>query len=78
MTEKTTKRKSRIRPADDSDFLDVKQASTYTGLGQRTLYAMANNCEVPVHRVGRLLRFSRSALDDWNFQQAMANLDGEA
>jgi hypothetical protein len=37
MTEKTTKRQSRIRPEPDSDFLDVKQAAQYTGLGVRTL-----------------------------------------
>jgi excisionase family DNA binding protein len=77
MTEKTTKRQSRIRPEPDSDFLDVKQAAQYTGLGVRTLYDLANHGRVPAHRVGRTLRFSRSALDEWHFQQAMANVDRE-
>lgn len=78
MTEKTTKRKNRIRPSDDSDFLDVRQAASYCGLGVRTLYDLANHRQVPAHRVGRTLRFSRSALDEWNWRQAMANVDEEA
>lgn len=75
MTEKTTKRKSRIRPADDSDFLDVRQASAYCGLGVRTLYDLANRQQVPAHRVGRTLRFSRAGLDEWNWTRAMANIE---
>ena len=78
MAEKTTRRKSRIRPQEGSDFLDVRQASAYCGLGVRTLYDLANRQQVPAHRVGRTLRFSRSALDEWNWQRSMANLDGEA
>jgi excisionase family DNA binding protein len=78
MTEKTTKRQSRIRPEPDSDFLDVKQAASYCGLGVRTLYDLANRQQVPAHRVGRTLRFSRSGLDEWNYRQAMANVEGEA
>lgn len=78
MAEKTTRRKSRIRPADGSDFLEVRQASVYTGLGQRTLYDLANHGGVPCNRIGRTLRFSRSALDEWNWNRAMANLDREA
>jgi excisionase family DNA binding protein len=77
MAEKTTKRKSRIRPSDDSDFLDVKQAASYCGFGVRTLYDLANRQQVPAHRIGRTLRFSRSALDQWNWQRSMANVDRE-
>lgn len=73
-----TRKKARIRPADGSDFLDVRQASAYCGIGQRTLYSLAASGEVPCHRIGRILRFSRSALDEWNWNRSMANVDGEA
>ena len=75
MVEKKKTRKSRIRPNDGSDFLDVKQAAQYAGLGVRTLYDLANRKEVPAHRIGRTLRFSRAGLDEWNYQQAMANVE---
>lgn len=76
MAEKRTKRKSRIQPLEGSDFLDVKQASIYTGLGARTLYSLVNSGDVPCHRIGRTLRLSRSALDEWNQQTAMSNVHG--
>lgn len=77
MAERKTNRKSRIRPEPDSDYLDVKQAASYCGLGVRTLYDLANHQQVPAHRIGRTLRFSRSALDEWGYRQAMANVDAE-
>lgn len=78
MAEKTTKRNSRIRPELSSDFMDVKQTSAYTGLGKRTLYRLANSGEVPAYRVGNILRFSRSSLDQWGWERAMQNLKQEA
>lgn len=75
MTEKGTSRKSRIRPESDSDFFDVKQAAQYTGLGVRTLYDLANRQQVPAHRIGRTLRFSRSALDEWGYRRSMENVE---
>lgn len=76
MAEKTTRRKSRIRPQEGSDFLDVRQASAYCGLGVRTLYDLANHQQVPAHRVGRTLRFSRAGLDEWNWRRSMENVEG--
>lgn len=78
MAENQTRRKSRIRPSDDSDFLDVKQAAAYAGLGVRTLYSLANIGGVPCNRIGRTIRFSRSALDEWNYRRAMENVEGKA
>ena len=78
MAEKKKRRRPRIRPADCSDFLDVRQAASYTGLGVRSLYDLANSGDVPCNRIGRTIRFSRSALDEWNWRRSMANLDGEA
>ena len=75
LAEEKTRRKTRIRPADCSDFLDVRQASAYCGLGVRTLYDLANRREVPAHRVGRTLRFSRAGLDEWNYRRAMENVE---
>ena len=76
MAGNTTKRQSRIRPEPDSDFLDVKQASQYAGLGVRTLYDLANHGGVPCNRIGRTLRFSRSALDEWGYRRSMENVEG--
>lgn len=73
-----TKRKSRIRPQEGSDFMDVRQASQYAGVGVRTLYNLANHGQVPAHRIGRTLRFSRSALDEWGYRRSMQNVEGEA
>ena len=78
MAEKKKTRQSRNRPQEGSDFLDVRQAASYCGLGVRTLYDLANRKQVPAHRIGRILRFSMSALDEWGYRKVMSNFDGEA
>jgi excisionase family DNA binding protein len=70
MAGKTTKREPTTEPL--GEVLGVRQAACCLGIGQRSLYAMARAGEVPHFRLGQSLRFSRSALDEWAYREAMS------
>src|SRR5579862_1931314 len=46
-------------------YLSLKQAAAYLGLSPKTLYAWAEDREIPGHKVGRVWRFDRQELDQF-------------
>jgi PAS domain S-box-containing protein/excisionase family DNA binding protein len=48
-----------------SELMTTKEASEYLKIGYLTLYKLAQQGEIPAHKVGGHWRFSRMALDDW-------------
>ena len=46
-----------------SEIIDIKQASEYLGIKERTLYALAKNGKIPAIKIGGQWRFKRSQLD---------------
>lgn len=77
MAAKTTKKRPTREPSTEpvGEVLGVRQAARYLGIGQRTLYAMAREGTVPCFRLGQSLRFSRSAIDEWAYGEAMSSVE---
>ena len=49
----------------DPEVLDVAKAAELLGVHRDTVYDMVGRGEIPHRRVGRLLRFSRTAVLEW-------------
>ena len=47
------------------EVMDLVQAADFLGVSQRTLRRWLDEKDIPFARVGRLLRFRRSALLEW-------------
>lgn len=52
-------------PANDNDVLDVRGAMQLLHIGRDALYAACARQAIPHQRIGRAIRFSRSALMRW-------------
>ena len=50
---------------EEQDIGDISLAETVTGLKRQTIYQYCNAEKIPVIRVGRLLRFSKTDLITW-------------
>lgn len=68
-------KRERNKPANDNntnDCLRYREASIYTGIGLPTLYALVHQQRIPHIRLsGRLVLFSKRALDSWLAQHAV-------
>lgn len=51
--------------SDDDDVLTVEQAMALLKIGRRAIYTAVGRNQIPHRRVGRHIRFSRSALILW-------------
>lgn len=49
----------------EADIIDVRAASELLRVGRHVLYALCGRNQIPHRRVGKHLRFSRSALMRW-------------
>ena len=49
----------------EDDVLDVAGAARLLGVGRDAIYVACARLEIPHRRVGRVLRFSRTALLRW-------------
>jgi len=47
------------------EVMTPHEAATYLNLNVRTIYHLANNGELPGHKVGRRWRFKKGVLDKW-------------
>jgi len=56
----------------DKTILNTREAADYLGIKEETLRRWAASNVVPVVRLNRLLRFRRSALDEWLAQREQA------
>jgi excisionase family DNA binding protein len=50
---------------ENADVLNAKQAAAYMKVHKRTLYKLAKEGKIPAIKIGRELRFSRTALDKY-------------
>ena len=49
----------------DSDFLDIQDLSQLLRIKPSTLYSMVEKKMIPHYKVGRMVRFKRSEIDQW-------------
>jgi excisionase family DNA binding protein len=47
------------------EFFSIQDLSRYLGIKASTLYVMVEERNIPHYRVGKLIRFRRSEIDDW-------------
>jgi excisionase family DNA binding protein len=47
------------------EFLTIKDIANYLGIKTSTLYLMVEEKRVPHYRIGRLIRFKKSEIDEW-------------
>ena len=46
-------------------LLDVEGVSAYLSIPKSTVYAMSMRAKIPHFHIGKLLRFRKSAIDNW-------------
>ena len=49
----------------DLGFWSIQDLSRYIGIKSSTLYALVEEQRIPHYRVGKLIRFKRSEIDEW-------------
>jgi excisionase family DNA binding protein len=56
-----------VTPADDTqrDVLSAREAAKLLGIGINQVYSAVSRGDIPCRRIGRSLRFSRTALLRW-------------
>jgi len=52
-------------PAHDDVALDVPQVATLLCVGRNTIYALVARNQIPHRRLGKAIRFSRTAVMSW-------------
>jgi len=57
------------------EFLSVQDFSRYLSIKVATAYSLVEKKEVPHYRIGRLIRFKRSEIDEWMEGNRMESLD---
>jgi excisionase family DNA binding protein len=66
----------RLRPAELPMLLTAAQVEAALQLGRTRTYELLRSGEIPVRRVGRLIRVSRLALEEWVAQSEQASRQG--
>ena len=51
--------------ADTSDVLDVPQVASLLSVGRNTIYSLVARNQIPHRRLGKAIRFSRTAVMQW-------------
>lgn len=46
-------------------WLSVEEIGTYLGIKRDTVYRWINEKGMPAHRIGRLWKFKKAAVDEW-------------
>ena len=52
-------------------LLDINEVATYTGLSPHTLYTMVSQRRIPFVKIGRLVKFDKTKIDDWIKQNSV-------
>jgi len=52
-------------------LLSVQELATYLGISKDTAYTMASQRKIPFVKIGRLLKFDLTAIDDWIAQNSI-------
>ena len=50
---------------DHKSWLSAEEVADLLGVTVRTVYALANDNDIPHYRVGKILRFIPDAIDTW-------------
>jgi excisionase family DNA binding protein len=58
-----------------SGFLKIQDIANYLGIKTSTLYSMVEEKKVPHYRIGRLIRFKKSEIDEWMGEQKEGVVD---
>ena len=62
----------------DDRWRSVQEIAVYLGVSTDSVYRWVEQRGLPVHRVGRLLRFKCSEVDEWVHGQDVGNGDENA
>jgi len=52
-------------------LLTIRETEAYTGIAVNTLYKMVSHRRIPHVKVGRLVKFDQTLLDEWIKQQTV-------
>ncbi len=53
------------------EVMTVKEAASYLGLAEKTLYTKISQRQIKYLKVGRLVKFDRNDLNEWLKQQTV-------
>lgn len=56
------------------ELMTVKEAASYLGLAEKTLYTKIGQRQIGYLKVGRLVKFDRDALNAWLQQQTVMQM----
>ncbi|HRY28652.1 MAG TPA: helix-turn-helix domain-containing protein [Elusimicrobiota bacterium] len=45
--------------------MDIKDLSSYLGIGKSKIYSLIRQRKIPASRIGRQYRFSKEVIDSW-------------
>lgn len=54
-----------MQVTNESDVLDVPHVASLLGVGRNTVYALVAKNAIPHRRLGKAIRFSRTAVMSW-------------
>ena len=60
-----------------SGFLKIQEISSYLGIKVSTIYTLVERRGIPHYRVGRLVRFKKSEVDEWMEGQRKPAVDAK-
>lgn len=50
---------------ETKQVMDIKELSTYLGIGKSKIYSLIRQKKIPASRIGRQYRFSKDVVDAW-------------
>ena len=66
-----------ISPGGVPEIMDIKELSSYLGIGKSKIYAMARNKKIPASRIGRQYRFYKVLVDKWLQEKTVPASDSD-
>lgn len=54
-----------VSPSGVPDVMDIREISSYLGIGKSKIYALIRTKKIPASRIGRQYRFYRALVDKW-------------
>jgi len=58
-------------------YLTIKECAEYTCISEPTLYRWSREGKIPIYKIGKIIRFDKSAVDTWlmKFKKGSPNVD---
>jgi excisionase family DNA binding protein len=56
---------SNISNNETKQVMDIKELSTYLGIGKSKIYNLIRHKKIPASKIGRQYRFSKDVVDAW-------------